>query len=351
MQPHPQLGSKMSSKFASSIRPSFLKAVVQQRRELRILSTSVTSDRCGPPLSGTITGAYTCRNIISPTNSEMLPHAFCIPSLCSTTAETSKPRPPPTPKGTKAPTPKGTKSGGGGKGESTSSDEDIRKLRIQKAADLRQAGRNPYAYTFPRSHGAAELQAAHADLADGEERRDVQVAVAGRIMARRVMGKLAFCRLQDATGDIQASGARRRATAAVLVEIRGSGGLGSRTAMPGIALDPCAHTLCHLPCSFWMLTCMPCMLLQLYVDKLILEEGSGEGAFSDFKGLVDMGDIVGATGAWGWGGWEGDLSCMCACVCSAGVQPMLSLQASAAMFLFIEEFNIPPPIATHITPI
>lgn len=32
------------------------------------------------------------------------------------------------------------------------------------------------------------------------------VAVAGRVMARRVMGKLAFCRLVDASGSIQVGG-------------------------------------------------------------------------------------------------------------------------------------------------
>lgn len=42
-------------------------------------------------------------------------------------------------------------------------------------------------------------------LEAGEERPEEAVAVAGRIMARRVMGKLAFCRLVDATGSVQVS--------------------------------------------------------------------------------------------------------------------------------------------------
>ena len=48
----------------------------------------------------------------------------------------------------------------------------------------------------------AELQETHADLPKGEE-RDVSVSVAGRVMTRRVMGKLAFFTLADETGSIQ----------------------------------------------------------------------------------------------------------------------------------------------------
>jgi len=40
-------------------------------------------------------------------------------------------------------------------------------------------------------------------LADGEEDESADVAVAGRIMTRRVFGKLAFFTLQDESGTIQ----------------------------------------------------------------------------------------------------------------------------------------------------
>jgi lysyl-tRNA synthetase class 2 len=33
---------------------------------------------------------------------------------------------------------------------------------------LRTAGKEPYAYVFPRTHAAAELQARHVDLPAGE---------------------------------------------------------------------------------------------------------------------------------------------------------------------------------------
>ncbi|KAL4853325.1 Lysine--tRNA ligase [Chlorella vulgaris] len=100
------------------------------------------------------------------------------------------------PKGNKQPK-QGGKQPKGGKGgaESTSSDEDIRKLRIQKAEDLRAAGREPYAYNFQRTHTAAELHQLHAGLGDGLVAEGASVSVAGRVMSRRFMGKLAFFKL------------------------------------------------------------------------------------------------------------------------------------------------------------
>ena len=65
-----------------------------------------------------------------------------------------------------------------------------------------ELGQGPYALTFEPSHRMAELQADHADLPNGEE-RELSVAVAGRVMTRRVMGKLAFFTLADETGTIQ----------------------------------------------------------------------------------------------------------------------------------------------------
>ncbi len=80
--------------------------------------------------------------------------------------------------------------------------DDIRSTRLEKANQLRELGFNPYAYQWKVSHHAAELQEKHGDLANGEE-ADVEVSVAGRIMNRRVFGKLAFFTLQDETGTIQ----------------------------------------------------------------------------------------------------------------------------------------------------
>ena len=82
------------------------------------------------------------------------------------------------------------------------SEEDIRAARLEKVNQLKQLGSNPYAYRWESTHHTAELQAKFVDLPSGEE-VDLDVAVAGRIMARRVFGKLAFFTLQDETGTIQ----------------------------------------------------------------------------------------------------------------------------------------------------
>ncbi len=79
---------------------------------------------------------------------------------------------------------------------------EIRATRLSKADKLRELGMNPYAYNWISTHQAAALQLEYADLADGAE-VDVPVSIAGRILARRVMGKLAFFSIQDETGTIQ----------------------------------------------------------------------------------------------------------------------------------------------------
>lgn len=86
--------------------------------------------------------------------------------------------------------------------QSASTLEEIRAARLEKVEQLKQRGMNPYAYRWEPTHHAAELQEKFADLPSGEE-VDLEVAIAGRILARRVVGKLAFFVLQDETGTIQ----------------------------------------------------------------------------------------------------------------------------------------------------
>ncbi|MEH2023596.1 lysine--tRNA ligase [Nostoc sp.] len=119
------------------------------------------------------------------------------------------------------------------------SEEDIRAARLEKVEQLKQLGTNPYAYRWESTHHAAQLQEQFADLSSGEE-VDLEVAIAGRIMARRVFGKLAFFTLQDETGTIQ-----------------------------------------------------------LYLDKNRIQEGMADidaDAFNHLKQLTDAGDILGAKG-------------------------------------------------------
>ncbi|MEO1184504.1 MAG: OB-fold nucleic acid binding domain-containing protein, partial [Cyanobacteria bacterium J06636_27] len=119
------------------------------------------------------------------------------------------------------------------------SEEDIRATRLEKVEQLRQQGMNPYAYSWEVTHSAADLQEKFADIANGEE-VDFEVSIAGRVMTRRVMGKLAFFTLQDETGTIQ-----------------------------------------------------------LYLEKKRISESMADidaDAFKNLKQLTDMGDILGAKG-------------------------------------------------------
>jgi lysyl-tRNA synthetase class 2 len=83
-----------------------------------------------------------------------------------------------------------------------SSLEEIRAVRLEKVEQLKKLGLNPYAYKWKSTHHAAELQEKYADLGN-EEEVEIEVSVAGRIIARRIIGKLAFFNLQDETGTIQ----------------------------------------------------------------------------------------------------------------------------------------------------
>ncbi|MBD2078922.1 lysine--tRNA ligase [Leptolyngbya sp. FACHB-17] len=80
--------------------------------------------------------------------------------------------------------------------------DELRQTRIEKVEQLKQLGINPYAYRWETTHAAAQLQEKFAELPSGEE-DSIEVAIAGRIMTRRVFGKLAFFTLQDETGTIQ----------------------------------------------------------------------------------------------------------------------------------------------------
>ncbi len=80
--------------------------------------------------------------------------------------------------------------------------DELRAARIEKAAQLQAAGFQPYAYRWESTHHAQDLQDKYQDLPAGEGVEE-QVALAGRILTRRVFGKLAFFTLQDESGIIQ----------------------------------------------------------------------------------------------------------------------------------------------------
>lgn len=63
---------------------------------------------------------------------------------------------------------------------------------------------NPYAYAFAATDDSVALQERYKELGDGQDADDGrEIAIAGRIMVRRVFGKLAFFTLQDNTRTIQ----------------------------------------------------------------------------------------------------------------------------------------------------
>ena len=87
-------------------------------------------------------------------------------------------------------------------GASTSSDTQIRELRLEKVSKIRDSGRNPYPATGDRTDFAAKLHETYGHVEAGEHSGKT-VSVAGRIMLKRDMGKLTFATLHDDSGDIQ----------------------------------------------------------------------------------------------------------------------------------------------------
>ncbi len=80
--------------------------------------------------------------------------------------------------------------------------------RREKLAALRHSARHEKRAVFPNdfkpTHHAADLQLRHGATANEElEPQAIRVAVAGRLMLKRVMGKASFGTLQDASGRLQ----------------------------------------------------------------------------------------------------------------------------------------------------
>lgn len=84
------------------------------------------------------------------------------------------------------------------------SESEIKLNRLAKVDAMREANVEPFEYTYDVTTSASRLAADYSDkLEPGEEDEESDVGVAGRIMTRRVFGKLAFFSLQDETGIIQ----------------------------------------------------------------------------------------------------------------------------------------------------
>ena len=79
---------------------------------------------------------------------------------------------------------------------------EIREARLLKANLLVNKGFEPYAETFKITHSTQFIIQKFSNLDNGEE-YDLNVSIAGRVLAKRVMGKIAFFTINDQEGQIQ----------------------------------------------------------------------------------------------------------------------------------------------------
>ena len=80
---------------------------------------------------------------------------------------------------------------------------DIRTLRLQKLARLREAGIEVYPSRFDRDRTLAELRAEFEPQLEPGDETEVEVRVAGRILLKREQGRLTFAQLRDRDGAVQ----------------------------------------------------------------------------------------------------------------------------------------------------
>lgn len=79
----------------------------------------------------------------------------------------------------------------------------LRKVRREKLAELVESGSNPFEITkYDRTHHSQDIRDRF------EELEGKSVTLAGRMMSKRVMGKASFCNIQDLKGNIQSYVAR-----------------------------------------------------------------------------------------------------------------------------------------------
>ena len=79
---------------------------------------------------------------------------------------------------------------------------EFREARLSKAKILISRGFTPYSENFKVTHSTKFLNEKFSYLKNGEE-FDLDISIAGRVLARRVMGKIAFFSISDQEGSIQ----------------------------------------------------------------------------------------------------------------------------------------------------
>lgn len=81
---------------------------------------------------------------------------------------------------------------------------DQQKVRRQKMEALREQGIDPFGKGFERTHRSGELRKLYEEkTAEELDEMNIEVAIAGRIMSKRRMGKLGFMHILDRDGRIQ----------------------------------------------------------------------------------------------------------------------------------------------------
>ena len=81
---------------------------------------------------------------------------------------------------------------------------ELLQIRRGKLDELRELGIDPFGAKFERSHSAKEVLDTYGESTNEElEAQHIEVTMAGRIMAKRGMGKASFAHIQDLTGRIQ----------------------------------------------------------------------------------------------------------------------------------------------------
>ena len=81
---------------------------------------------------------------------------------------------------------------------------ELMKVRRAKLEELCEKGKNPFEIVkFDNKDNTKDIKQNYKDPAEGEEAPEVEVTLAGRLMAKRGHGKASFCDLQDMYGRIQ----------------------------------------------------------------------------------------------------------------------------------------------------
>mmetsp|Transcript_19654 Transcript_19654/g.22604 ORF Transcript_19654/g.22604 Transcript_19654/m.22604 type:complete len:646 (-) Transcript_19654:256-2193(-) len=132
---------------------------------------------------------------------DLAPHIAELKELKSRLPSTD---PPPKPKPPKQQKQQKQKQPQTKKDDKPLTESEFRQARLDKLASMRDANVEPFAYTYEPTHTSQELIDLYdGKLEGGEEDSEVDVAVAGRILARRGFGKLSFYTIQDEMGIIQ----------------------------------------------------------------------------------------------------------------------------------------------------